>query len=112
LVVPAFLLLVFGGIETSIAMHKGASVQWAIERAARAAALDANLTETGVQTLVDQNLKSIGSDVAVDIAYSKEVRPELTLARVTATYVHTVTPVLVPSFSLSFVTDVTIPLPQ
>jgi Flp pilus assembly protein TadG len=110
-VAPVFLLLVFGAMEISIMLHKASSVQWAIERAARAASLDAAMTESKMQALVDANLQSIGADVAVDIAYSTESGLEVVFGRVSATYVYPLKILFLPEQTLSFVTDVTLVRP-
>ncbi|MDP3739485.1 MAG: pilus assembly protein [Hyphomonadaceae bacterium] len=109
LVIPALLLLVVGAMELSIALYRGASVQWAVERAARAVSLNGTLTEADIQALVDADLARVGAAVEVDVGYSTEAGPELTLARITATYVHTVDIAFLPSLDIPFMVDVTAP---
>lgn len=109
LVAPLFFLLAIGGMETSIALHKGSSVQWAIEKAARTAMITPAIDEAKFQALVDDNLARIGVDAEVNVAYTTESGSELVLARAQATYVHTIRPVLLPSFDVSFESDVSFP---
>ena len=109
LVAPLFLLLAIGGMEVSIAIHKGSSVQYAIEKAARTAMITASVDAAKFQELVDENLDAMGVEADVDVAYSTETGPEIVLARAQATYVHTVRPLLLPPFEVSFESDVSFP---
>lgn len=109
MVSPLFLLMAIGGMEVSIALHKGSSVQWAIEKAARTAMITPAIDQESFQDLVDDNLAQMGVEAEVDVAYSKETGTEIVLARAQATYVHTVRPVLLPSFDVSFESDVSFP---
>lgn len=109
MVAPLFLLLATVGMEISIAIHKGSSVQWAIEKAARTAMITPTMDQAGFQDLVDGNLAAMGVAATVDVAYSKETGPEIVLARAQATYVHTMRPILLPEVELSFESDVSFP---
>jgi Flp pilus assembly protein TadG len=106
---PLFLLLAVGGMEVSIALHKGASVQWAIEKAARTAMITSSVDDAKFQTFVDANLTEMGVDADVDVAYSTVTGPEVILGRAQATYVHKVRPLFLPSFDVSFESDVSFP---
>ena len=109
LVAPLFLMLAIGGLEVSIALHKGSSVQWAIEKAARTAMLTPAIDQAGFQELVDGNLTAMGVEAKVDVAYSKQTGSEIVLARAQATYVHTMRPILLPEIEVSFESDVSFP---
>lgn len=109
MVSPLFLLMAIGGMEVSIALHKGSSVQWAIEKAARTAMITPAMDQESFQDLVDGNLAQMGVEAEVNVAYSRETGSEIVLARAQATYVHTVRPVLLPSFDVSFESDVSFP---
>jgi Flp pilus assembly protein TadG len=109
MVAPLFLLLATGGMEVSIAIYKGSSVQWAIEKAARVAMITPAIDQAGFQELVDGNLAAMGVAAEVDVAYSKETGLEIVLARAQATYVHTMRPILLPEIDVSFESDVSFP---
>lgn len=109
MVAPLFLLLATGGMEVSIAIYKGSSVQWAIEKAARTAMITPAIDQAGFQELVDGNLAAMGVAAEVDVAYSKETGSEIVLARAQATYVHTMRPILLPEIDVSFESDVSFP---
>ena len=109
MIAPLFLLLAIGGMEISLALHKGSSVQWAIERAARTAMITPAIDQAGFQELVDDHLAEMGVDASVTVAYSRETGSEVVLARAQATYVHTLRPILLPEMEVSFVSDVSFP---
>lgn len=110
LIAPLFLLLAIGAMEVSVAIHKGSSVQWAIERAARTAMLDKDTNQDSFQDLVDANLAEMGVEASVNIAYSRTTPTSgPVLGRASATYVHTVRPIFLPSFPVSFEADVSFP---
>jgi Flp pilus assembly protein TadG len=109
MVAPLFLMLVIGGMEVSIALHKGSSVQWAIEKAARTAMITPAIDQAGFQELVDGNLTAMGVEADVNVAYSKQTGSEIVLARAQATYVHTMRPILLPEIEVSFESDVSFP---
>jgi Flp pilus assembly protein TadG len=94
----------------AVALHKGSSVQWAIEKAARTAMITPTIDQEKFQELVDGNLADMGVEADVSVAYSKETGSEVALARAQATYVHTVRPIFLPSFDVSFESDVSFPL--
>ncbi len=109
MVAPLFLMLAIGGMEVSIALHKGSSVQWAIEKAARTAMITPAIDQAGFQELVDGNLTAMGVEADVNVAYSKQTGSEIVLARAQATYVHTMRPILLPEIEVSFESDVSFP---
>jgi Flp pilus assembly protein TadG len=109
MIAPIFLLLAVGGMEISIALHKGSSVQWAIEKAARTAMITPTIDQEAFQDLVDGNLAAMGVEAKVDVAYSKETGSEIVLARAQATYVHTMRPLFLPDIDVSFESDVSFP---
>lgn len=109
MVSPLFLLMAIGGMEVSIALHKGSSVQWAIEKAARTAMITPAMDQESFQDLVDGNLAQMGVEAEVNVAYSRETGSEIVLARAQATYVHTMRPILLPEMDVSFESDVSFP---
>jgi Flp pilus assembly protein TadG len=109
MIAPLFFLLAIGGMEVSIALHKGSSVQWAIEKAARTAMITPAIDQAKFQDLVDDNLAAMSVDAQVNVTYSTETGSEIVLGRAQATYVHTVRPIFLPSFDVSFDSDVSFP---
>jgi Flp pilus assembly protein TadG len=109
MIAPLFFLLAIGGMEVSIALHKGSSVQWAIEKAARTAMITPAIDQAKFQDLVDDNLAAMSVEAQVNVTYSTETGSEIVLGRAQATYVHTVRPIFLPSFDVSFDSDVSFP---
>lgn len=108
---PVFLALVLTAIQISFALHKGNTVQWAINKAARSALVDPTLDEAGIQALVDSRLKSIDKTAKVDIAYTLDTSGTVNIANISGVYYHTVEVPFFPTFKAKFDIDVSVPRP-
>lgn len=109
LLAPVFLTLVFGVLQVSIAFHKGNTAQWAVKKAARQVLLNDDLNEVEIQEIVNQNLKSVGEAIDLDIHYKVDSSGSVPVGRITATYTHKVTIPAIRTFYARFPIDVSVP---
>jgi Flp pilus assembly protein TadG len=111
IIAPVFCVLVFGVIEVGRMMFMGASVQYALDRAARVAVTDSDATETQIQAAMDEFLEAAGSPT-VDIAMTTQDVGDVPVRRITAHYDHTVYGPFISSFSIGFDFETLIPQPD
>ena len=108
LTAPLFIVMLFGILELGWAFHCGASVQYALERAARTMIVDDTLVEADVRTSMEAFLDVVASD-AFDLALENTTIHGVQAERITATYAHVVAIPLVPAFTLTFASVSVIP---
>jgi Flp pilus assembly protein TadG len=89
ILMPVFCVMVFGLIEVSRAMYMGASVQWAVDRAARLVVIDPDVSGSAIQEAIAGYLTSAGSPT-VNITTTEVDFDGVPVVRVSATYSHTV----------------------
>lgn len=109
LIAPILLSMVLMALQIGLALHKGNTVQWAINKAARAALLDTTLDEEGIQNYIDARIKTIDSTASVDIKYEVTTVGAAALGTISGTYYHNVDVPFFPSFKAKFDVDVSVP---
>ncbi len=111
LLLPPFLILVIGTMQVGIAMDRGNTVQYAVERAARSAVISASPTEASVQAVSDDILRRLGKEnIDLDLSFEVDNSGRVPLARIRASYSHVVSVPALPSFTVNYPIDVTVPL--
>jgi Flp pilus assembly protein TadG len=108
---PAFCALVFAVIEVGRLMFVGASVQYAIDRAARLAITDPDATEAQIQAKVAEYLTAAGSPT-VDVDMTTQNFGAIPVRRITAHYDHTVYGPFISGFSIGFDFETLVPQPD
>src|SRR5688572_11571156 len=88
-IAPVFIVFVFAVIEIGRLMFMGASIQWAIDRAARTVVITEDATASDIQAEVDDYLEPAGSP-SVTISTAEELFDGVTVMRVSAHYDHQV----------------------
>jgi Flp pilus assembly pilin Flp len=101
LIMPAFTMMVFVLIEVSMMMYMSASVQWALDRAARQLVTDPDTTAGDIETAMNTYLASSGAP-HIDVHYTVEDWAEVPIVRVTAHYDHVVSAPFITGFSVGF----------
>ena len=109
LLAPILIMLILLTLQIGIALHKGNTVQWAINKAARAALLDTTLDEAGIQAFIDERIDSIDKQAKIEIEYSVAVVGTATLGTISGTYYHPIEVPLLPPFTAQFDIDVSVP---
>lgn len=85
-VAPAFLMLTFGGIEIGRAMFLKASMQYAVEEAARYAMINTSATNTQIQNYAKGSLFFTSQVNGMTIVSSSQTVSGVTYVTITATY--------------------------
>ena len=108
---PVFFMLLVGVMQLSFAYFKGATMQWAVDRAVRIAMIDSTATITEVRAALDADLGTIGTP-DIEFSYVIDDSGAVPLAHVVARYVVPVAIPLLPEFSLPFQVDSYVPVPS
>ena len=111
LVLPVFVVLVFGIFQFGHAQHKLSSIRYAMAMASRAHMLNPDLTEAQLQTLVRNRLKNTADDnVTVTMTMIQNTAAGR-VARMTGVYTSHVGVPMLPTYPLSFQTTMDTALP-
>jgi Flp pilus assembly protein TadG len=111
IICPIFFMMLIGIVQLSIAYFHGATVQWAVDRAMRVAMVDADITSTEIQNLVEEDLGVIGTP-DIDLTYTVDNSTEIPLAHVVASYELPVQILFVPEFTMELSVESYIPVPS
>ena len=111
LILPVFTMLVFATIEVGQAIYMRASVQWALDRAARVLAVDPDTTPGQVEAALNSYLVSAGSP-DVEVTQIMENWAQVPIVRIRARYDHVVEGPFIPSFTLNFDFETLVPQPE
>lgn len=109
LIAPVLMSMVLMTMQIGLALHKGNTVQWAINKAARAALLDTSLDEAGIQNYIDARISTIDSGASVDISYEVTTVGTAALGTISGTYYHNIEVPFLPAFTAKFDIDVSVP---
>ena len=90
ILMPVFCMMVFGLIEVSRAMYMGASVQWAVDRAARLVVINPEVSNTAISDAIHGYLTTVAGNPTVNITTTVVDYGGSPVVRVSATYSHTV----------------------
>ena len=111
LIMPAFTMMVFVLIEISMMMFRGASVQWALDRASRLVITNPNATVGDIQAAMNGYLDTVGAP-HVTIQKDLDTWAAVPIVRVTAHYNHLVSAPFIPQFTVGFDFQTLIPQPD
>lgn len=103
---PALFALLFGTIQLGWALHCNQSVDWAVQTATRQLVATPSLTQAQLQSQVQSLLSHVADSSEVTVALNEDppgASPQL--ARVSATYVHTIGVPFLPTFNYTYSTS-------
>lgn len=109
MVFPVFVAMLFGVIQMGLALYVSSSVQYALEKTARAAMLDGGISASTLQQQFNAQLDEF-TDKTVVMAYSTESASGIDIVVLKANYVHVFQIPLVPVFEISFPVEVRVPV--
>lgn len=109
LLAPVLISMILFILQIGLALHKGNTVQWAVNKAARAALLNPTLDESDIADYVNARLDTIDPLIEVEIAYSVTTVGTATIGNISGTYFHEVAVPFLPSFTAEFDIDVSVP---
>jgi len=111
ILLPVFCMMVFGTIEVSRMMYMGASVQWAVDRAARMVVVDPDVSDADLEDAVNGYLTAAGSpDVA--IVSAEEDFGGVPVIRLSAHYDHVLYGPFISGFTVGFDFETLVPRPD
>jgi Flp pilus assembly protein TadG len=109
LVSSAFFALLIGLCYLGVMLFNNMSLQWAVEKAARVAEINAAATQSDIQTAVNSYLSSVGLPNAT-VAYSSSVSNGVTTGTITASYSQSYTLPMISTFNINFSSNLSVPL--
>lgn len=101
IIMPVFVMMVFGLFEVSVMMFRSASVQWALERAARQVVINPDVTEGEIKSLMISYLQAAGAP-SVIVTAATETIAAVEVVRVNAHYEHEVKGPFIEGFTVGF----------
>jgi len=108
LVLPVFAAMMFGSIQMGLAYYHAGSVQYALERTARIAMVDQDMSTGEVQSAF-QNELSTFTDQDIELSYTIDSSGAVPIAALSATYQHEFVIPFVPSFTIDFPVESRVP---
>ena len=112
IVAPAFLILLLGVFATGWAIHRVASVRYALEESGRTLLVTPAMTAGQFDTLVKSKLAAIAdSNVTTSLTVDAAVNG-IKLAHASAAYNFTISIPMIPDQSIAYQTSITVPLSQ
>jgi len=109
IVVTAFLTFLFAIAYLGVIMFTNATLQWAVERGSRLAAIDANVTQSDISTAVNDYLASANAPSAT-VTYNVTTSGTLKTANISATFSKSYTVPMINTFHITYKADTSVPL--
>ncbi len=110
LVAPALIALIMGLFQYGWAMHCASNVSFALREASRAMYLNPAMNSDTVEAMIEDRLVGARPEaVTVEISTTQQ-SPEVRLARIDATYVHTVLVPFMNGATLTFRSAAVVPV--
>ncbi|MGD2131530.1 MAG: pilus assembly protein [Maricaulaceae bacterium] len=111
LISPILIVLILGAMEVGWAMNRASTVQWAIERASRAAMVDSLVTREELEDRVNEILRNMNEPDGVTIRYEVSSLSDAVVGHVSADYAHSFQMPFVPGADMRVTVDSYIPVP-
>jgi Flp pilus assembly protein TadG len=111
LILPPFIMLLFGIFEFSRMMFVSSSVQHAVDRAARLAAIDPDVSATDIEAAIREFL-SVSNDPDITVTVTDATVGTRDVRQVAAHYDHVVSGPLIPEFTVGWDFETVVPLPN
>lgn len=110
IILPVFVALLFGVFEFSRMMFVSSSVQHAVDRAARLAVIDPDVTASEIETEIS-NFLSVSNDPAITVTITQTTIGTKNVRQVKAHYDHLVSGPFIPEFTVGWDFETDVPLP-
>jgi Flp pilus assembly protein TadG len=111
MVLPVFIAMMFGVIQTGLALYYSSSVQFSLEKTAREAMLDGGLSSGALQQAFNDELKTF-TDKKITIQYALDSQGDVDVVVLKAKYIHVFDIPLVPHFEMAFPVEVRAPVTE
>ena len=111
ILMPVFCMMIFGTIEVSRMMYMGASVQWAVDKAARMVVINPDVSGADLEDAINGYLVTAGSP-NVAIATVEQDFGGVPVIRVSAHYDHALYGPFISGFTVGFDFETLVPRPD
>ena len=108
LILPVFAAMLFGSIQMGLAYYYAGSVQYALERTARLAMVDQDMSTGQVQSAFANELSTFTTQ-NIQLSYTVDSSGDVPIAQFSATYEHEFVIPFVPSFTIDFPVETRVP---
>lgn len=105
----AFLMFLFAIAYVGIIVYTNATLQWAVERGSRLAAIDPNVTQSTVSSAINSYLTAARAPTAT-VSYSVTTSGTMKTGNISATFDRTYTVPLIKTFSIRYRATTSVPL--
>jgi Flp pilus assembly protein TadG len=109
LVSVAFLTFIFAIIYLAIILFANATLQWAVDKGSRIAAINPAATQTEISDAVNQSLSSAGAPTA-NVTYSISTTGVVKTGKISANFTKTYTVPMIKTFTINYSATTTVPL--
>jgi Flp pilus assembly protein TadG len=109
LVFPVFVAMLFAVIQMGLALYFSSSIQYSLEKTARAAMLDGGISSGALQQQFNAQLAEF-TDKNVVLTYATDNASGVEIVVLKTNYVHQFEIPLVPAFEISFPVEVRVPV--
>ena len=103
-----FIVLMFGLVYAGMMIFNRMSLQWAVERASRVAAIDVNASQTSIASSINDYLSGVGLPSA-EVEYSVSNASGYPVANIQASFQRTYTVPMVSTFTVNFSASASVP---
>jgi Flp pilus assembly protein TadG len=108
---PALFAMLFGAFQLGWALHCNQSVDWAVQAASHQLVGTPTLTQSQLQSTVQSMLNGVADPSQVTVSLTEDpVGASPRMARVTASYAHTITVPFLKAYSYTYNTSSTMVL--
>lgn len=102
MIAPLLIMVIFGIVQVGWALHCASSVRYALDESARVLSLRPEITEAEVEAAMRERLEIL-ADPEISISISEDQgSPGLRMTRLRATYVHSLSVPMLPTWKLRF----------
>jgi Flp pilus assembly protein TadG len=109
MVFPVFVAMLFGVIQMGLALYYSSSIQYSLERIARSAMLDGDISAGALQQQFNAQLAEF-TNKAIELQYSIENAGGVEIVVLKTKYVHVFEIPLTPNFEIAFPVEVRVPV--
>ena len=105
LISPVLLVMLMGTVQLGFGLYTGSTVQYCVERVARSAMLDRNITSEQIQSKVNAALADQGSNISVTVHYTVDNSGAVPIAEISTTYPYPLQIPFLTVYNMTFTVD-------
>lgn len=102
MIAPLLIMVIFGIFQVGWALHCASSVRYALDESARVLSISPEITAADVEAAMRERLKTF-ADPEISVSISEDLEsPGLRITNLRATYVHSLSVPMLPTWELRF----------